>query len=101
MVSARQLERDTQTWLGVSPGSYAKLVRFQRVAQDIAHGKALSYCAAKHHFSDQSHLNRLFQECAHMTPRQFAKLASLPLRVIERNATAGRVMVVDAPDEML
>jgi AraC-like DNA-binding protein len=96
-VSQRQLERDFSFWLGVSPAVYARLVRFQRAAMALASGLAPSHAAADHAFADQSHLHRAFRRFSALTPREFAHLASRPLRHAERQALAGRVVVLDAP----
>ncbi len=94
-VSQRQLERDFRFWLGVSPAAYARLVRFQRAAMALAGGDALCRAAADHAFADQSHLHRAFRRFASLTPREFSQLAAS--RHTERQALAGRVVVLDAP----
>jgi transcriptional regulator GlxA family with amidase domain len=38
-VGRRQLERDFRHWLGVAPGAYARLLRFQRSAMAVADGR--------------------------------------------------------------
>jgi transcriptional regulator GlxA family with amidase domain len=96
-VSQRQLERDFRFWLGVSPAVYARLVRFQRAAMALASGHALSHAAADHAFADQSHLHRAFRRFSALTPREFVHLAAKPRRHAERQALAGRIVVLDAP----
>lgn len=94
-VSPRQLERDFRQWLGVSPGAYARVVRFQRAAMGLAAGERLSDAAAGHDYADQSHLNRAFRQLGALTPGQFAERAAALRRHPERRP-AGRVVVVDA-----
>jgi transcriptional regulator GlxA family with amidase domain len=68
-VSRRQLERDFRHWLGLAPGSYARLVRFQRAARAIAGGMPLAHVAAEQGYADQAHMTRAFGEIAGVTPR--------------------------------
>ena len=77
-VSRRQLERDFQRCLGVAPGSYARLVRFQRAARAIAGGMSLAHVAAEQGYADQSHMTRAFGEIAGMTPRHLRSALGSP-----------------------
>jgi transcriptional regulator GlxA family with amidase domain len=72
-VSRRQLERDFQRCLGVAPGSYARLVRFQRAARAIADGMPLAHVAAEQGYADQAHMTRAFGDIAGVTPRHLRK----------------------------
>ncbi|MBT2322182.1 helix-turn-helix transcriptional regulator [Variovorax paradoxus] len=74
-VSRRQLERDFRRWLGLAPGSYARLVRFQRAASAVADGMALAHVAADQGYADQAHMTRAFGEIAGVTPRQLRERA--------------------------
>lgn len=96
-VTRRQLERDFRRWLGVSPAHYARLARFQAAAMAIADGGRLIEAALDHGFADQSHLTRTFRELGAVTPGQLATLANRPLRVRQRAALAGRVLMLDMP----
>ena len=69
-VSRRQLERDFRHWLGVAPAGYARLVRFQRAACEIAEGMPLAHVAAEQGYADQAHMTRTFSDTAGVTPRQ-------------------------------
>lgn len=69
-LSRRQLERDFRRWLGVAPGAYARLVRFQRAAGAVADGVPLAHVAADQGYADQAHMTRAFRETAGVTPRQ-------------------------------
>lgn len=95
-VSQRQLERDFRLWLGVSPAVYARLVRFQRAAMDLAAGAAPGEAAAAHAFFDQPHLTRTFRQLSALTPREFARAAAGE-HPAQRRALAGRVVVLEAP----
>jgi AraC-like DNA-binding protein len=96
-VSQRQLERDFQYWLGLSPAGYARLVRFQRAAMAIADGESLGHAAAGHAFSDQAHMSRVFRQLSGLTPGQVVRLSATPRRAAIRRALAGRVALLDAP----
>jgi AraC-like DNA-binding protein len=96
-VTRRQLERDFQMWLGASPASFARLVRFQRAAVTVSSGGRFLDAVFENHFADQSHLNRSFKALSGMTPGELAALASPPHRVQERAALAGRVLMLDVP----
>lgn len=95
-VSQRQLERDFRTWLGVSPATYSRIVRFQRAAMSLAAGAGLCETAAGEDYADQSHLNRAFRQLSTLTPREFARLAG-GADPSARRDLAGRVVVVPAP----
>jgi len=74
--SRRQLERDFHHWLGVTPGAYARLVRFQRAAGAVADGVPLAHVAADHGYADQAHMTRTFREIAGITPREVRRRAA-------------------------
>lgn len=94
-VSPRQLERDFRAWLGVSPATYARTVRFQRAAWLLAGGGALADTAAALAFADQPHLTRTIRQLSSLTPRAFARAAA-SCRAPGSRLLAGRVIVVDA-----
>jgi AraC-like DNA-binding protein len=96
-VSQRQLERDFRTWLGVSPATYARLVRFQRAARAVVNGHPLVDAAIEFDFCDQPHLNRGFRALTTLTPSELIVLANQPVRRQEQKALAGRIFLVDAP----
>jgi AraC-like DNA-binding protein len=97
-VSQRQLERDFRFWLGVSPGVYARTVRFQRAAMALVGGEPFSDAAAGQAYADQSHMNRAFRLLSSLTPREFVRLAK-STRHADRRTLAGRMVVVEAPAE--
>jgi len=94
-VTRRQLERDFRDRLGVSPWTYARLVRFQRAAGAVARGEALLHAAIDSGFSDQAHMNRAFRTWASVTPRELAVDGALPGRDLLRDGLAGRVFMLD------
>jgi AraC-like DNA-binding protein len=95
-VTRRQLERDFRACLGVSPGAYARVVRFQRAASAVASGQPLPYAALDHGFADQSHMNRAFQAFAAVTPRELAREGARVGRATVRAGMGGRVFLLDA-----
>ena len=96
-LSRRQLERDFRRWLGVAPGAYARLVRFQRAAGAVADGQPLAHAAADHGFADQAHMTRAFGETAGVTPRQVREAAGAAAGL--RAALAQRMIMLPSPAE--
>lgn len=72
-VSRRQLERDFERWLGVSPRHLAQVAQVQGVARSIFAGATLADAAAARGFSDQSHMSRVVKQLTGVTPRHFAR----------------------------
>lgn len=95
-VTRRQLERDFRTYLGVSPGAYGRVVRFQRAASAVSSGQPLLHAAVDHGFADQSHMNRAFQEFAALTPGELAREGARFGRDMVRAGMGGRVFLLDA-----
>jgi AraC-like DNA-binding protein len=93
--SLRQLERDFQAWLGLSPTAYARIVRFQRAAAAVTDGLPLSHAAADHGFVDQSHMTRSMRRLAQVTPMEIAREGARPGRRCMRRALGGRVFLFD------
>lgn len=96
-VTRRQLERDFRRCLGMTPGFYGRLVRFQRAAGAVAAGESLSQAAFDHGFSDQSHMTRTFRELAGVTPGELAREGARPGRDVLRSGLGGRVFLFDVP----
>jgi AraC-like DNA-binding protein len=96
-VSRRQLERDFRHWLGVAPAGYARLVRFQRAACEIAEGMPLAHVAAEQGYADQAHMTRTFSDTAGVTPRQLREGGG-PARAL-RAAFAQRMIMLPAGGE--
>jgi transcriptional regulator GlxA family with amidase domain len=90
--SRRQLERDFHHWLGVTPGTYARLVRFQRAVGAVADGVPLAHVAADHGYADQAHMTRTFREIAGITPREVRRRAAGTDGL--RAALAGRAVML-------
>lgn len=88
-VSRRQLERDFERWLGVSPRHLSQVARLQGVAREVHRGATLADAAAGLGFADQSHMNRVVRQLTGLTPRQFVSSASTPLAAAFRAATGG------------
>lgn len=73
-LSRRQLERQFNQTVGVSPKNLARKVRFERVRDHLwRHPDAsLAALAAEHGYADQAHLTREFKQFAGRTPGQVA-----------------------------
>lgn len=95
-VGRRQLERDFRRWLGVSPGNYTRLVRFQRAAASVLEGRELMHVAADHGYADQPHMTRAFRETAGVTPGEIAAWGREAGGAALGRALAGRVLMVQA-----
>jgi AraC-like DNA-binding protein len=93
--SLRQLERDFQAWLGLSPTTYARIVRFQRAAAAVTDGLPLSHAAADHGFVDQPHMTRSMRRLAQVTPLEMAREGARPGRRCMRLGLGGRVFLFD------
>lgn len=96
-VTRRQLERDFRHRLGLSPGAFARVVRFQRAAAAVAAGAPIADSAVEHGYADQAHLNRAFKAYSGMTPRALALQGARPGRELLRSGLAGRVILLDLP----
>jgi AraC-like DNA-binding protein len=93
-VSRRQLERDFRRWLGVAPGAYARLVRFQRAAGAVADGVPLAHVAADQGYADQAHMTNAFGDTAGVTPRHVREGGEAAAGL--RAALAGRMVMLPA-----
>lgn len=74
-VSARQLRRLTQLYLGLSSKDFARVIRFQRTFQAI--GTASYRSAWADHYYDQPHYIREFKRLTGLTPTEFKDLSVL------------------------
>lgn len=88
-VSRRQLERDLERWVGVSPHHLAQVARVQGVARDVYAGASLADAAAGQGFTDQPHMNRVVRKLTGLTPRQFVRSRMSPFGEAFRAATGG------------
>ncbi len=77
-VSARRLERNFLTHVGMSPKLFSRLVRFDRAVRDLGARGATpwSQFALAHGYTDQAHFINEFREFAGVTPAEFAKESS-------------------------
>lgn len=96
-VTRRQLERDFRVHLGVSPGTYSRLVRFQRAASAVSAGQRMVEAALDHGYADQAHMSRVFRAYAGLSPRAMAVQGARPGRELLRAGLAGRVFMLDMP----
>jgi AraC-like DNA-binding protein len=96
-VTRRQLERDFRSRLGLSPGAFARVARFQRAAAAVSAGASIADSAALHGYADQAHLTRSFKLYSGLTPRELAQQGARPGRELLRAGLAGRVCLLDLP----
>lgn len=74
-LSARQLRRLSQLYLGMSPRDFARVLRFQRTLNSM---KSMRQSMAWHdHYYDQPHYIREFKRLAGLTPSKFANSSVL------------------------
>lgn len=90
----RQLERDFRYWLGMSPGAYAKLIRFQRAATDIHAGSEIAAVSYAQGYADQPHLTRVLRRMSSATPREIGRQGRDTQQRQLREAFAERLLVV-------
>jgi AraC-like DNA-binding protein len=88
-ISRRQLERDFDRWLGVSPRHYAQVARVQTMARRVRRGTSLSAAAADLSFADQPHMNRVVRQLTGLTPRGLLASRRSPLADVFHAATSG------------
>lgn len=91
-VSRRQLERDFDRWLGVSPRHLSQVSRVQQMARDVHAGASLVNAAADLGFADQSHMNRVVRQLTGLTPREFVRSQRSPIAAVFRAATGGQTI---------
>lgn len=75
--SERHMSRIFQDSMGITPKTFARIVRFQNVIDSILHQPMLSLYdyLAELGYSDQSHFQREFKEYTGITPRRFLSYA--------------------------
>lgn len=91
----RQLERDFRFWLGLSPGAYARLIRFQRAATGIHAGNGIAQVTYDQGFADQPHLSRVVRRLSSATPREIGRQGQDLAHRLLREAFAERLLVVE------
>ena len=75
------LGRLFRRWFGVSIGGYARRVRLDRAAIELARTNApIAAIALRHGFADQSHFTRLFKRHRGLTPLQHRRASAPPGR---------------------
>ena len=72
-LSVRQLERQFQAQVGMSPKSLARLTRFEAAQRRIVEAHELSFTRLAHElgYADQAHFNREFRAFAEQSPGHF------------------------------
>lgn len=73
-LSVRQLERQFQAQVGMSPKLLARITRFEAAQSQIFGAHGLSYARLAHDlgYADQAHFNREFRAFAQLSPGGFA-----------------------------
>jgi AraC-like DNA-binding protein len=66
--STRQLEREFQDGVGLSPKTFSRIIRLQAALRRVRQGLSLSDVALASGFYDQAHMARDFRELADMSP---------------------------------
>jgi AraC-like DNA-binding protein len=67
--SVRQLERQFRADVGVTPKTFARIIRLQAALRHVREGRALDDVALACGFFDQAHMSRDFRELASMSPK--------------------------------
>jgi AraC-like DNA-binding protein len=91
----RQLERDFRFWLGMSPGAFTRLIRFQRAATHIHAGNGIAQVTYDQGFTDQPHLSRVLRRMSSATPREIGRQGRDLAHRLLREACAERLLVVE------
>lgn len=78
-ISQRQIERQFQRWLGLTPKHYQRILRVKSVINVLREipDSDLADLALSHGFSDQSHMTRECKKIAKITPKVFTKRVHL------------------------
>lgn len=88
-VSRRQLERDFERWIGVSPRHLSQVARVQQVSRRVHAGAGLADAAAELGFADQPHMTHVVKQLTGLTPRRFVASQRTPIAAAFRSATRG------------
>ena len=74
-ISFRQIERQFKHYIGVSPKYYQRILRVNRVLQQLrlSPESNLTEIAYQQGYSDQAHMSREFKAFNHMTPREYCR----------------------------
>lgn len=84
--SSRQIDRIFHNYLGMTPKSYSKIIRINRIVQSLpSSNKSLSQLAQDAGYFDQSHFTREFKTICQSTPTQYlssiSKFYNEPLKL--------------------
>ena len=74
-VARRQLERRFQSDVGLSPKSFARLLRVNRAARLILSEASLADVAAACGYFDQAHMSNDFRQLIHRSPHEWQRMA--------------------------
>jgi AraC-like DNA-binding protein len=74
-VARRQLERRFHTDVGLSPKSFARLLRVNRAARLVLAEQPLADIAAACGYADQSHMSNDFRQLIQQSPQQWQRMA--------------------------
>jgi len=74
-LSQRQIERQFQQWVGMSPKRYQRILRVYKAINFLKHNPDtnLVTLALNNGFSDQAHMTREFNHIAKITPKRYSK----------------------------
>ncbi|WP_432458960.1 helix-turn-helix domain-containing protein [Agarivorans sp. QJM3NY_25] len=74
-LSQRQIERQFQKWVGISPKQCQRILRVKKTIEHLKHkpNSNLVTLALDYGFSDQSHMTREFAQIAKITPKRYCK----------------------------
>lgn len=78
-LSQRQIERQFQQWLSMTPKYYQRLLRVKNTMSTLKQGDTLPLVtiALEQGFTDQAHMTREFKHIARITPKEYRKRVSL------------------------
>jgi AraC-like DNA-binding protein len=88
-VGRRQLERDFERWIGVSPRHLAQVARVQQLVRSTRAGATLADAAVHAGFADQPHMTRTVRRLTGLTPRGLVASQRTPIAGAFRAATGG------------
>lgn len=77
-LSQRQLERQFQRVMGMTPKRYQRILRVKNTLSLLKHNPAINLVslALDNGFSDQAHMTREFKQIARITPKQYSHLVA-------------------------
>ena len=77
-LSQRQIERQFQKWMGMTPKQYQRILRVKKTLHFLKHNLDTDLVELAHDngFSDQAHMTREFKQIAKITPGRYSKLVA-------------------------